>query len=202
MTRLFLASLALGLLLTLTVAAVYPLPEPAKIYSQATVLTNGGREEVYVIRLPDDRLGSPRAAATADFPTQAFAAAGSERVLAELFRVRNAEGDIVGLATRMNGKVAGVANSPETVTDWMLLIPGRGALLMSRGSVAAGADADFPVDRMGFSFVNSGSVVSGTGDFEGLIGFYQEETEIERVDADGQAYGVVTLSARLLSGGA
>ncbi len=190
------------MLLTVLAAAFYPLPEPAKIYSQATVLTNGGREEVYVIRLPDDRLGSPRAAATADFPQQAFAAGGSERVLAELFRVRNAEGEIVGLATRMNGKVTGAADTPETVTDWMLLLPGRGALLMSRGSVAAGADPDFPVDRMGFSFVNSGAVVSGTGDFAGLVGFYQEETKIERVDDDGQAYGVVTLSARLLSGGA
>jgi hypothetical protein len=189
------------MLLTALAAAFYPLPEPAKIYSQATVLTNGGREEVYVIRLPDDRLGSPRAAATAEFPQQAFAAGGSERVLAELFRVRNAEGEIVGLATRMNGKVTGVADAAETVTDWMLLLPGRGALLMSRGSVAAGADPDFPVDRMGFSFVNSGAVVSGTGDFAGLVGFYQEETKIERVDDDGQAYGVVTLSARLLSGG-
>jgi hypothetical protein len=119
-----------------------------------------------------------------------------------MFRVRNAEGEIVGLATRMNGKVAGAGDTPETVTDWMLLVPGRGALLMSRGSVAAGAEPDFPVDRMGFSFVNSGVVVGGSGDFAGLDGFYQEETKIERVDDDGQAYGVVTLSARLQSGGA
>lgn len=166
------------------------------------MLANGGREEVYFIRLPDDRLGSPRAAATASFPQQAFSATGQERVLAELFRVRNAEGEIVGLATRMNGSVASLANTPEAVTDWMLLLPGRGALLMTQGKAAVRSETDFPVDRMGFSPANSGVVVSGTGDFAGLVGFYQEKTAIERVDADGQAYGLVTLSARLLAGGA
>jgi len=197
-----LASLAFGLLLTLLAAAFFPLPEPAKIYSQATVLANGGREEVYFIRLPDDRLGSPRAAATASFPQQAFSAAGQERVLAELFRVRNAEGEIVGLATRMKGSVASAANTPEVVVNWMLLLPGRGALLMSDGNVAVRSESAFPADRMGFSPANSGVVVSGTGDFEGLAGFYQEKTAIERVDTDGQAYGLITLSARLLAGGA
>jgi hypothetical protein len=202
LTRLFLASLAFGLLLTFLAATFFPLPQPAKIYSEATVLANGGREEVYFIRLPDDRLGSPRAAATANFPQQAFSATGKERVLAELFRVRNAEGEIVGLATRMKGPVASAANTPEAVTDWMLLLPGRGALLMSYGNVAVRSKSDFPVDRMGFSPANSGVVVAGTGDFEGLVGFYQEKTTIEKVDADGQTYGLVTLSARLLAGGA
>jgi hypothetical protein len=202
LTRLFLASLAFGLLLTFLAATFFPLPEPAKIYSQATVLANGGREEVYFIRLPDDRLGSPRAAATASFPQQAFSTTGQERVLAELFRVRNAEGEIVGLATRMNGNVASLANTPEAITDWMLLLPGRGALLMTQGKATVRSETDFPVDRMGFSPANSGVVVSGTGDFADLVGFYQEKTAIERVDADGQAYGLVTLSARLLAGGA
>lgn len=166
------------------------------------MLANGGREEQYFIRLPDDRLGSPRAAATANFPQQAFSATGRDRVLAELFRVRNSAGEIVGLATRMNGSVASVTDTPEVVTDWMLLFPGRGALLMSQGNVAVPSNTDFPVDRMGFSPANSGTVVAGTGDFEGLVGFYQEKAAIERVDADGQAYGTVTLTARLLAGGA
>ena len=165
------------------------------------MLANGGREEVYLIRLPEDRLGSPRAGATANFPQQAFSATGQERVLAELFRVRNAAGEIVGLASRMSGSVASAANTPEVITDWMLLLPGRGALLMSYGKAMVGSDADFPSDRMGFSPANSGVVVSGTGDFDGLGGFYEEKTAIERVDVDGQAYGLITLSARLLAGG-
>jgi len=160
-------------------------------------MINGSREETFYIRLPDDRIGSPRAASTAPFPQRAFSPVGKERILAELFRVRDAEGTIIGLATRMNGTVPGELGEPEPVTDWMLLVPGRGALMMSRGAIATGAEREFYVDRMGFSFENSGPVVSGTGGFAGLQGFYGEETEIENIDADGQAHGVVRLVTRL-----
>lgn len=189
----------MGILLTVVGARFYPLPEPDKVYSQATALANGGREEIFTIRLPDDRLGSPRAASTAAFPEQAFAAAGQERVLAELFRIRNPEGKIIGVASRMNGQAPDDLGISEAVTDWVLLIPGRGALMMSRGTVESGGEREFFVDRMGFSFVNSGPIISGTGDFEGLSGFYQEETEIDKVDANGQAFGKVVLSTRLKS---
>jgi len=197
--RLFGTFFVVGIVLTLAAAYFYPLPEPTKAYSQATALANGGREEIFIIRLPDDRLGSPRAASTATFPQQSFSAAGKERVLAELFRVRNPEGQIIGLASRMNGQAPDDVGLQEAVTDWMLLIPGRGALMMSRGTVEAGGEREFFIDRMGFSFVNSGPIISGTGDFEGLSGFYQEETEIERVDANGQAFGSVKLSTRMKS---
>jgi len=195
--RLFLASFILGLLLTGLAAKFYPFPVSPRVYSQAEVMINGSREETFFIRLPDDRIGSPRAASTAPFPQRAFSPVGKERILAELFRVRDAEGTIIGLATRMNGTVPGELGEPEPVTDWMLLVPGRGALMMSRGAIATGAEREFYVDRMGFSFENSGPVVSGTGGFAGLQGFYGEETEIENIDADGQAHGVVRLVTRL-----
>lgn len=197
--RLFLALFVLGLLLTGLVAKFYPFPASPRVYSQAEVLINGSREETFYIRLPDDRIGSPRAASTAAFPQQAFSPVGKERILAELFRVRDGDGTIIGLATRMNGTVPGPLGQPEPVTDWMLLIPGRGALMMSRGAIATGEEREFYVDRMGFSFENSGPVISGTGGFAGLMGFYGEETEIENVDANGQAYGVVRLVTRLRS---
>lgn len=199
MIRLFIASFVLGLLLTGLAAKFYPFPASPRVYSQAEVLIDGNREETFFIRLPDDRIGSPRAASTAEFPQQAFSPVGQERILAELFRVRDADGTIIGLATRMNGVVPGPLGQPEPVTDWMLLIPGRGALLMSRGAIATGEEREFYVDRMGFSFENSGPVISGTGGFAGLMGFYGEETEIENVDADGQAHGVVRLVTRLRS---
>jgi hypothetical protein len=197
--RFFLTSFFLGLILTGIGAKFYPFPASPRVYSQAEVLIDGNREETFFIRLPDDRIGSPRAASTAAFPQQAFSPVGKERILAELFRVRDTDGTIIGLATRMNGTVPGPTGQPEPVTDWMVVIPGRGALMMSRGSVATGAEREFYVDRMGFSFENSGPVISGTGGFAGLMGFYGEETEIENIDADGQAHGVVRLITRLRS---
>jgi len=193
----FLAFFVGGVAATLIGAHFYPLPEPVLIYSQTSALANGGREEVFSIRLPDDRLGSPRAATTAAFPQQTFVSEGQNRILAELFRVRDTEGRVVGLATRMNGQVPGLDVEQEAVTDWMLLLPSRGALMMSRGSLAAGDELEFEADRMGFSFTNSGSVVSGTGDFAELSGFYSETTAVERVDEEGQVHGVVTLTTRL-----
>jgi hypothetical protein len=198
--RLFLASFLTGALLTALAAHFYPLPQAPRAYSQAEVLANGGREEAFFIRLPEDRVGDPRAAATAPFPQQTFAADGQERIVAELFRLRDAGGNLIGLASRMNGMVAGEDGLAQPVTDWMLLIPGRGALMMGRGAVATGSAPEFYVDRLGFSFVNSGPIISGSGEFAGLTGFYGEETEIDKVDSDGQAFGQVKLTTRLQAG--
>jgi hypothetical protein len=195
--RLFLAAFVAGVLLTVLAARFYPLPQAPRAYSQAEVLANGGREEAFFIRLPGDRIGDPRAAATAAFPQQSFSAVGQERILAELFRVRDADGKVIGLASRMNGMVAAAGGLAESVTDWMVLIPGRGALMMGRGAVATATTPEFYVDRLGFSFVNSGPVIAGTGEFAGLTGFYGEETEIEEVDESGQAFGLVTITTRL-----
>jgi hypothetical protein len=188
---------ALGVLLTLAGAYLYPFPETARSYSQSSSLPDGGREEAFFIRLPEDRIGSPRAAATAAFPTQAFAAVGADRVLAELFKLRDVDGQVIGIASRMNGVAPEMTNVAESVTDWMVLIPGRGGLTMSRGTVGKGKERDFLVDRMGLSSKNSGNVIAGTGDFAGLTGFYGEETTIDRIDPNGDAYGMVKLITRL-----
>jgi len=195
--RLFFGSFVFGAVLAFLAAYFYPLPEAPRAYSQAEALANGGREESFFIRLPEDRIGSPRAAATAAFPQQGFSAVGQERILAELFRVRDADGNIIGLASRMNGVAPAADGAPQSVTDWMLLIPGRGALMMGRGVVATGEAQEFYAERLGFSFVNSGPVVSGTGDFANLEGFYGEETEIDNVDSTGQAFGRVKITTRL-----
>ena len=197
MLRLFLSTFVLGALLTLAGAYLYPFPEISRSYSQASALADGGREEIFFIRLPEDRIGSPRAAATEPFPTQAFAAVGEQRVLAELFKLRDVDGQVIGVASRMNGVAPVVPNVAEPVTDWMLLLPGRGGLIMSRGTVAKGKQREFAVDRMGLSSKNSGNVIAGTDDFAGLTGFYGEETTIDRVDPDGEKYGMVKLITRL-----
>ncbi len=195
--RLFLGAFFAGFVLTLLAAHFYPLPAPVRAYSLAAALPNGGREEVFTIRLPDDKLGSPRAAAAADFPVRRFAADGRQQVLAELFRVRDINGKLIGLAARLNGTAPDFTEAAQAVTDWMLLLPGRGALLMSRGSVAAGGEYEFVAERMGFSVADSGSVVGGSGDFAGLAGFYQESTAVDRVAPDGEVFGQVTLTTRL-----
>jgi hypothetical protein len=197
--RVFLVSFVLGLLATVVVARFFPFPEPPRVYSEASALANGGREEVFLIRLPEDRLGSPRAATTSDFPQQSFSAVGKHRIMAELFRIRDAKGRVIGIASRMNGTVPDQQQGSEAATDWMLLLPGRGALVMSRAAVEVGGERKFQVDRMGFSFANSGPLIAGSGDFAELSGFYEEATDVEKIDSRGQVHGLVRLRTRLRS---
>lgn len=187
------------MLATGVVARFFPFPEPPRVYSEASALANGGREEAFLIRLPEDRLGPPRAATTRDFPQQSFSAVGKDKILAELFRIRDAKGRVIGIASRMNGIVPDQNKDPEAATDWMLVLPGRGALAMSRAAVEVGGQREFQVDRMGFSFANSGPLIAGSGDFADLSGFYEETTDVEKIDSRGQVHGLVRLTTRLRS---
>ena len=106
MFRLFLASFVFGALLTLLGARLYPLPEPPVVIPDSSALANGGREEIFHIRIPGDKLGNKRAAAVADFPTQKFVRQNSDSISAELYRGRNGAGQVIGLASKMVGTVA------------------------------------------------------------------------------------------------
>lgn len=188
------------MLLMLLAARLYPLPDAPRLPSDATALANGGREEIFYIRLPDDRVGSPRAATVAPFPKQAFAREGADRILAELFKVRNSEGRVIGLASKMSGTVAITDLRPRGNADWMLLIPSRGALLMSTQGRPANEDRVYPTTYMGLDPTRAGVIVEGTKQFEGLTGFFIEETEVERIDENGQSFGTLSLRTRMQGG--
>lgn len=198
MIKRFLISFALGLVLTLIAISFYPFEKAPRFPSNAVVLNNGGREEVFTIRLPDDRLGNPRSAATARFPHTAFAADGNDRIVTELFRVRDSDGLVIGLASRITGTVAGARGATE-ITDWILVLPSRGALIMSRGSVPVAELPDLPANRLGLPAAGSGIVLQGTDEFSDLAGFYAEETLVQKVDSAGVVYGQMTLRTRLRS---
>lgn len=187
----------MGVLLTLVGARFYPLPDVKRQPTDAVALANGGREEIFEIRLPDDRLGNPRAAAVAPFPEVAFAREGSDKILTELFRVRNTEGRVVGLASKISGRVAYSEQLARDNVDWMLMIPGRGALLMSTQGQPADVSKSYPFDYLGLDPVNSGRVIEGTLGFTGLSGFFIEETEVKGVDDNGQSIGLLRLRTRM-----
>jgi hypothetical protein len=198
LVRLFLATFILGALLTLLAARLYPLPDSPRLPSDSIALANGGREEAFFVRLPDDRLGSPRAASVARFPAQSFAREGNDRILAELFRVRDAEGRVIGLASKLSGNVAVSEVRAQQNSDWTLLIPSRGALAMSTAGLPADQDRLYPVNNFGLDPARSGKIVFGTKEFANITGFFVEETEIDRVDEDGQAHGVLKLRLRMV----
>jgi hypothetical protein len=192
-----------------TLAGVHYAPwlKHARLPSIASVVANGGRAEQFLIRLPADRLAATDGAAGG---LRAQGANGAmllparfvtEPLLIEHFKVRDSAGNVVGVAARhWNG------GGPAPTTTWSVLIPSRGALVLSapgesRGALeaalrtrgySAGEDWDgqvaVPMVRDG-----EGTVAAGTGEFDGLAGTYSETWTVAAVDESGKVSGTIEL---------
>ncbi len=216
MSRVFFGSFAAGVALALAVALFYPAPVPPRFPSLISVQPDGGRREEFVVRWPEDRIALPAdlraaragaaAAATGSAGTQVLADAGGRRVSGEVFRLRDAGGNVVGVASRVT---AGGGARPAA--DWMLIIPGRGALLLHQADatdLAARAlpgpprRAVGPAQQAGFwggrrefraTAPGGGTVVHGTREFAGLTGSFTETWALDGKAADGATRGSIRL---------
>ena len=184
----------LGLVLVLTGAYFYPLPTNVRVRSDIEPIANGGRKEDFYINLEFDRLAPAQEVLTAPFPQKALLSVGDQVVRAELFRVRNAQREVIGLASRMTGLVPDANGEPSVAINWLVLVPGRGALLLlQKPSLAAGLLAESVQFQQG-------DMVVGDGEFSALSGSYVEATLAEDIDGDGIDEAVLLLSTRLASG--
>jgi len=213
--RIFWRSFAAGVLLVLAVALFYPAPVVPRFPSLISVEPDGGRREEFLIRWPADRITLPadlRAARTdAVAPTDSAGAmvladAAGRRVSGEVFRLRDAAGNVIGVASRVTA--GGVA---EPAADWMLVIPARGALLLHQADAAdlaasAGSAplrrAASPAQQSGFwggarefraTGPGGGSVVHGTREFAGLAGSFTETWTLEGTPQAGATAGTIRL---------
>ena len=194
---------------TLAGAHFVPWLKHARLPSHTSVVANGGRSEQFVIRLPADRLaatdgqvGGMRSSgnkAPMALPAQFIA----EPLLVEHFKVRDAEGNVVGVAARhWNGGGAG------PTTTWSVLIPSRGAFVLNAAGEARGT-LESALRSGGYSAGKAwsgeivvpmipqgapGVVAAGTGEFEGLDGSYTEAWTVAAVDEEGQLSGTVEIS--------
>jgi hypothetical protein len=184
----------LGLVLVLAGAYFYPLPTNVRVRSDIEPVPNGGRKEDFYINLEFDRLAPAQEVLAAPFPEKALQSGGEQVVRAEIFRLRNAQREVIGLATRMTGLVPDANGEPLVAINWLVLVPGRGAFLLSQGpSLAAGL---LP-DSMQFE---QGEMLVGDGEFSGLSGSYVEASLLEDTNGDGVDEGVLLLSTRLTAG--
>jgi hypothetical protein len=184
----------LGLVVVLAGAYVYPLPTNVRVRSDIDPVANGGRKEDFYINIEFDRLAPVQEVLAAPFPEKALQSGGDQVVRAELFRLRNAERDIIGLATRMTGLVPDASGEPVVAINWLVLVPGRGAFTLSQGPALA---ADLLPESARFE---QGEVVVGDGEFAGLSGSYIEAILSEDTDGDGTQEDVLVLSTRMASG--
>jgi hypothetical protein len=192
---------------TLAGAHFVPWLKHARLPSHTSVVANGGRAEQFLIRLPADRIaatdgeaGGLRRSGTAGamaLPAQFIA----EALVVEHFKVRDAAGSVVGVAAR-HWSAAGAG----TTTTWSVLIPSRGALVLSAVGEKAGA-LETALRASGYAAgkawdgqvavpmaASDGVVAAGSGEFEGLGGSYSESWTVAAVDEDGRLSGTIELN--------
>src|SRR6185295_4821514 len=131
MRTLFLLGIVFGLAGTLAAAHWVPWISHARLPSQTTVVANGGRAEQFLIRLPGDRIAATDAKAAG---LRSIATTGSmilpakfvsESLLVEHYKVRDATGQVVGIAARH-----WASGDHGMTATWSLVVPARGALVL------------------------------------------------------------------------
>ena len=221
MSRLFVGTFVAGLLLTGLAASFWPLPEHARYRSLTTVLPDGGRQEDFIIRWPDDRIrrnGENGTGLPADAVTGAAILEDSagQRVSAEIFRVRDTDDNVIGVASRMAGTGGAIADTNRSVSNWLVVIPSRGAIFLSQPDAfdTTARQRDTLNGVIALSMMQSralwnntrerritaatpryaGRILRGTSEFAGLSGSFSETWKLDGINPDGSTQGRIILS--------
>jgi hypothetical protein len=217
LTRIFYASVLAGALLVVVLAGIFPLPQHERYRSSIAVIADGGREETFIIEWPQDRVALPQAAG--------LKRAGAAMVLvdergeiasAELFRLRDAAGNVVGVASRSVSRRHEDSGSMRQGTDWMLLLPARGTMYLTQVNardVGAQPGGDALVSALespalwakagryritaGPAANGAGTVTGGAGEFADLVGSYDEDWDLQGGATRGASRGRITLTTRV-----
>jgi hypothetical protein len=148
--------------IAVTVAALWLVPavDQHREPSIVSVEPNGGNREIFHVNLPQDRIVAGGAGTSVPLPA-ALAWPGTpllDGVQAELYKLRDANDAVVGVASRL----AGPGDATGSILEWTLHLPARGTLY---ASLQAGAATD------GY---RSGVLRAGTREFAGLKGSVSE----------------------------
>ncbi len=223
MARLFLASFLAGAAVVLVAVGLYPLPDPVRYASIISVVPNGGRQEDFVIHWPRDRIELPAqlhsAAGSMTSGAAILADPGAAPASGELFKLRDVEGNVIGVAGKTTTLVSDNDGAAESVSNWMLMIPSRGTLSLSQINRAdlsprlvpeSGGRYIIPAEfgrfwagstryraTAGPAADERGRVMQGTREFAPLSGSYAETWELDGVRPDGTTEGKIVLSTVL-----
>ncbi|WP_405224627.1 hypothetical protein [Lentisalinibacter sediminis] len=197
MKKTFLLGLLLGIGGAVWLAGWYPFVDPVRFASDSGVARNGGRTESFHVQIPEDRvlgvaaLGSAAPSVPAGLSLPAAAGDGA----VEIYKLRNASGKVIGLASRIGGGAG-------DYIDWTLMLPARGALFLTAAGpevsphalTLAGAAAD-PAAQSSMlpMFEMLGDVAGGSGEFAGIAGSFSEEWNLSGRDAEGRLVGDIEI---------
>jgi hypothetical protein len=174
--KVFSLGIFLGLALAGAAAYFVPVADLHREPSQMTVRPNGGVVELFTARIPDDRIMAGTSLATAKVPAnikwpQELSDAGIEL---ELFKLRNRDGVVVGVASRLAGGQALQNSGGKNSIEWVLNLPARGSVYFP---MSADADAN------GF---RNGLLRGGSREFSRHTGSLLERFVADDTDTGGQ----------------
>lgn len=204
---LFVSGVCAGLAGTLYVATAWSWVDQPRVRAHITVLPNGGAQETFIVRLPRDRIVDSGAPTGLPAPWPASAEALSALPAGgqvEQFKLRDVEGEVIGIAARHVYRLDGQAESA-----WVLHIPARGALFLrhdertgaldatlQQAGLAAGRAWNGTMTLPRTAGEDAGEVLGGTGEFARQQGSYTETWQLNGADAEGVLRGTVELTTR------
>ena len=207
----FISGILFGLAAAVSAAGLYPWVDHERLESQTRVVPNGGRSEIFLIRLPVDRIASlgteSLGLGTAAFPSSLELpdSLGTQPMQIDHFKVRDTAGNVVGVASRHAVGLAGSA-----AVTWSLSFPSRGALWLegrfdpAELEAAAAGVGYQPGDAwagelellVGSTQSPAGEVRGGTSEFSALVGSFTERWRITGIGDMGELRGTIELDTR------
>jgi hypothetical protein len=163
---------------------IVPLVDQARERSIVDVTPNGGNKEVFHANIPDDRImigapnQSPPVPPGLDWPSDEFLADSRT----ELFKIRNADDLVVGVASR----IAAISEGGEVI-EWALHLPARGSVyvLMQPKGVEEN--------------VRYGDLRAGTREFSGWMGEVSEQWVVDSTGLEHAPAGRIELITRFVA---
>jgi len=181
----FIIGIVSGGILAAVLLYFVPVVDQHREASLISVQPNGGNTEAFHVNLPDDRIlagaaGIEPVPATLEWP----AAPVLGDTQAELFKLRNRDDVVVGVASR----ISGTGTASGTVVEWTLHLPARGTLYVNLQPQA---------EDSGF---RSGSLRAGTREFASLTGSVNERFigNVEEQDGEDNVEGRIELVTALV----
>lgn len=174
MFRTFVFGILLGAGLAAAAAYFIAPVDQRREASLISVQPNGGSREGFYVDLPGDRIIAGGRAQAMPVGLKWPEAEVLANCRAELFKLRNERGAVIGVASRITGPAPGTAH----VVEWTLHLPARGTLYLSLEPEADGAGT------------RAGTLRAGTREFARLGGSATERfvapVGVDENDAQGR----------------
>lgn len=159
MIKTFITGIVIGIVAMIGVIHAVPVVDQYRESSLVSVTPNGGNFETFHVRVPDDRIMAGARNAEGVMPAGLLWPRSEtfDGVRAELFKLRDARGNVVGVANRL------VAEDGEVgaIVEWVLHLPARGSIFATLDARPAGDS-------------RTGDMRAGTREFENLVGSVRE----------------------------